>query len=66
GNQDLVAICLRLALIHAMYQNEKPFIIIDDSFVNLDDEKVELAKKFLTTIAQEYQVIYFTCHDSRA
>ena len=33
--------------------------------VYLDKEKMELAKGFLRAISKEYQVLYFTCHESR-
>ena len=65
GFQDLINLCMRMALIDAMFQHEKPFIIVDDSFVNFDNEKVQGGLKFLSEISKEYQVIYFTCHDSR-
>lgn len=65
GNKDLIHIVLRIALVEAMYRKEKPFLIIDDSFVNLDQEKLETAGQFLKQIAKDYQVIYFTCHESR-
>jgi DNA repair exonuclease SbcCD ATPase subunit len=66
GNQDLIYIVLRMALADAMYQKEKPFLIFDDSFVNLDGERLKKAGAFLRNIAEQYQVIYFTCHESRA
>lgn len=66
GNQDLVYIVLRVALVDAMYQEEKPFLILDDSFVNLDEARLGAAGAFLHRIAEDYQVIYFTCHESRA
>lgn len=62
GSRDLTGICLRMALIDAMYPDEKPFVILDDSFVNLDDERLAHAKRFLSEVAKEYQVLYFTCH----
>ena len=65
GWQDLINMCLRMALTDAMFKEEKPFLVMDDPFVNLDKEKMELAKGFLREIANEYQVLYFTCHDSR-
>ena len=65
GNRDLINIVLRVALVDAMYQKEKPFLIIDDSFVNMDGNRLETAGKFMKQIAQDYQVIYFTCHESR-
>lgn len=62
GYQDMVGICMRMALIDAMYKEEKPFVIFDDPFVNLDDEKTEGAMELLNMIAKEYQIVYFTCH----
>ena len=66
GYQDLIGICMRLALVDAMYREEKPFLILDDPFVNLDKEKVKSGNKLLLSVSKEYQVIYFTCHDSRS
>lgn len=66
GYQDLIGVCMRLALVDAMYREEKPFLILDDPFVNLDKEKVECGNELLLEVAKEYQVIYFTCHDSRS
>ena len=65
GSRDLVDIALRMALVDVMYQDESPFIIMDDPFVNLDQDKVESAKEFIKEVAKNYQVIYFTCHSSR-
>jgi len=65
GYQDLIGICMRLALVDAMYQEEKPFLILDDPFVNLDQTKVAAGNALLRDVSKEYQVIYFTCHESR-
>ena len=65
GWQDLIGLCRRMAMIDAMYEAEKPFLIFDDPFVNLDGEKLEKALAFLKQIAERYQVLYFTCHESR-
>ncbi len=66
GYQDLIGFCMRLALADAMYQGQKPFLIMDDPFVNLDDAKVEAGLRLLGEIAGQYQVVYFTCHQSRS
>jgi uncharacterized protein YhaN len=66
GLKDLTGICMRMALIQAMYKDEKPFIIFDDPFVNLDEERTEGGLKFLREIEKEYQVVYLTCHTARA
>ena len=66
GYQDLIGVCMRLALVDALYEDEKPFLSLDDPFVNLDQEKVAAGNELLKEVAEEYQVIYFTCHDSRS
>lgn len=65
GYRDLIGICMRMSLVDAMYDEEKPFIIFDDPFVNLDDDKINGGLNFLSCVSEEYQVIYFTCHESR-
>ena len=65
GSRDLIGICMRMALVEAMYESTQPFLILDDPFVNLDENRTKGAMRFLGEIAKEYQVIYFTCHGSR-
>ncbi len=65
GYKDLVNICTRMALVDAMYQEENPFIILDDPFVNLDDVKIKNALEFIKKLSGERQVFYFVCHESR-
>ena len=66
GYKDLIYICMRLSLIESLFEDEKPFIILDDPFVNLDEEKIENAMKLIKTKSEEYQIIYFVCHESRS
>lgn len=65
GYQDLLDVCLRMALVDTIFEGEKPFIVMDDPFVNLDQEKVATALRLLAAISQDRQVIYFACHPSR-
>ena len=65
GFRDLAGICLRLGLADAMFREEKPMLIMDDPFTNLDDEKAEAAKKLLRTVSDSYQVLYFICSKTR-
>ena len=68
GYRDLAGICLRAALADAMYpadRSERPPLILDDPFSNLDDEKMEGALHFLEEMGKTYQVIYFTCSRAR-
>ena len=68
GWRDLAGICLRTALADAMYppdRREKPPLILDDPFTNLDDEKMEGAMRFLKETGRHYQILYFTCSSTR-
>ena len=66
GYQDLVGICSRMAMVDAMYREEKPFLIMDDPFVNLDDNKQARGMEFLRRVSEDYQILYFTCHQLMA
>ncbi len=65
GYKDLIYICMRLSLVKALFKDELPFVILDDPFVNLDNEKTKKAVSLLKEFAKDYQVIYFVCNDSR-
>lgn len=66
GYQNLVGLCMRLALFEAMYGHDGPFIVMDDPFVHMDEEKIKKGRELLKLIAGDVQVIYLTCHESRA
>ena len=53
------------ALIDNMYENEKPFIVMDDPFINLDEQNFKGAARVLKSISKDKQIIYFCCHESR-
>lgn len=65
GYQNLFEICKRFALTDVLFKKEKPFIILDDPFYNLDDKKVEESLALIKKLSEEYQIIYFVCHESR-
>ena len=65
GYRDLMGFCLRLAFIDAVFTGEKPMLILDDPFTNLDDEKTQKARELVREISKDYQVLYFTCSASR-
>lgn len=65
GYQDLLDVCFRMALVDTIFQAEPPFLVMDDPFANLDEEKLARALQLLESLAQKYQIIYFTCHPSR-
>ena len=66
GYCDVIDFCMRLALIDTLFEDERPFIIMDDPFVNLDAERLNHAMQLLKTISADSQVIYFVCHEIRA
>ncbi len=62
GYQDILAFCVRVYLLKEIYKKEKPPIILDDTFVNLDDENLSHAKSIVNSLTEEYQILYFCCH----
>lgn len=63
--RDVIGLALRLAFIESAFTNEKPFIILDDPFVNVDDNTLAPCLNTLNIISKDYQIIYFTCSISR-
>ena len=66
GYGDMIGLCIRMALLDVMYEKEGPLVIMDDPFVNLDQEHLEGAQRFLETISKKYQILYLTCHEARS
>lgn len=66
GERDATWLALRFAVIPAIYKEEIPPVILDDPLVNFDDEKREAATEFIKSMAEQFQIIYFTCDKSRA
>ena len=66
GWRDAVELCVRLSLTEALYaEGEKPLIILDDPFVNLDERRLGAAKRLLVSLSQTYQILYLVCHAER-
>ncbi len=62
GYQDILSFCMRMYLIKEVFKQEKPFVILDDIFVNLDDENLEKIKPILIEFSKEFQIIYICCN----
>ena len=62
GYGDMIGLCIRMALLDAMYEKERPPVIMDDPFAGLDEDHLEGAKRFLEKISKKYQILYLTCH----
>ena len=66
GWRDAVQFCMRLSLTEALYgDGEKPFLLLDDPFVNLDDRRLAAARRLLDALAENYQIVYMVCHADR-
>ena len=65
GYKDLIYICMRFSLVKVLFEEELPYVILDDPFVNLDDEKTQKAIELLNKFSENYQVIYLICNKSR-
>ena len=65
GYQNLIDICKRFALVDVLFTGEKPFIILDDPFYNLDENKINLALDLIEKLSNDYQILYLVCHQSR-
>lgn len=66
GWRDAVQFCVRLSLADALCtEGERPFLLLDDPFVNLDDTRLAAAKHLVVTLSKSYQIIYMVCHADR-
>ncbi|MCR5431135.1 MAG: hypothetical protein K6E95_01110 [Lachnospiraceae bacterium] len=63
GLRDVVGLSLRMAFIDVMFPQEKPVLILDDPFVNLDRTNLDAAEKLMRIIAKDYQVIFFAARE---
>lgn len=66
GERDLALFCGRLSLIDAIFRKEKPMLLLDDPFVNLDDEHYAAALQLLATLADKMQILYLVCREEHS
>lgn len=65
GIKSICAFCFRIAMIKNMYKDLMPFLLLDDPFVNLDEEHLEKVRAVIKELSSDMQIVYFTCHASR-
>ncbi len=63
GYCDIVGVCMRLALFDVMYPDERPYMVWDDPFVNLDSDNQKKAYKLLVDVKKDRQIIFLTCKE---
>ena len=66
GSRDILQFCARLSLTKSMFENEeKPFLLLDDPFVNLDEARFASVRRLLDQLSKEFQILYLVCHSDR-
>ena len=67
GTRDAAYIALRVSLIMHIFKSERPPIIFDESFCQLDDKRLERTMELMFSLAKEgIQIIIFTSHKREA
>lgn len=65
GVREIVLLCFRVALSELLHDGAVPLVVVDDAFVNYDEDNFVRATALLKELATKCgtQVIYFTCHN---
>ena len=67
GTLDELYFSLRLALCELILPEESsPPIVLDDAFVNFDEERLSRALLLLKELSRKRQIILFSCHEREA
>lgn len=63
GTREQLYLCVRLGLCHELAQRRTTLpLVMDDVLVNFDGERAAAVGRLLIDVAQEQQVLLFTCH----
>ncbi|MCL1792262.1 MAG: AAA family ATPase [Oscillospiraceae bacterium] len=63
GTKDAAYLCLRMALLDLLFEDEIPPFICDEPFLRLDTGRLENLLKVISAMAKKTQVFIFTCHE---
>lgn len=63
GIREITLLCFRVALSQLLYGKDIPLLIVDDAFVNFDEQNFARATELLKQLSQTTQIIYCTCHN---
>ena len=62
GAREQLFLCIRLGLIEALSRRGLDLpLILDDVFVNFDDDRAEAAARLVASVAERRQVFFLTC-----
>ncbi len=64
GLVDQLYFSARFALIDLICSGKKPPILMDDPFIHFDTTRAGKAMEIVEKLAEQYQIIIFTCHDT--
>lgn len=63
GTRDSAYLSLRLALLEVIFEDDRPFLAIDEALAQLDDKRATAALRLLASYCHSGgQCILFTCH----
>jgi len=63
GTRDAAYLCMRMALLDLIFDDEMPPLICDESFANLDSYRLDNLLKVISAISKKTPVFIFTCHE---
>ena len=66
GLQDICRLSLKLAIFDAMFPEKNGLLFLDDPFCHFDDEKGKKGLELLKKLAEDRQILYFSCSAVRA
>jgi uncharacterized protein YhaN len=64
GTRDQLYLAMRLAFARQLSRGEALPLVLDDPFVNFDEERLDAVHRILRSVSEEQQIILFT-HDRR-
>lgn len=65
GIREITLLCFRVAISRLLFGGNVPLLIVDDAFVNFDEQNFLRATKLLKNLSKNTQIIYLTCHARR-
>lgn len=63
GARDTAYLSMRFALTELIYDNERPFMLLDDSFCHLDDVRLRQMLHLIANLSETQQIFLLCCQD---